>query len=145
MEEKRIQFQIVTPEKVVCSREVYQVTLPVADGIVTILPDHRSYIAALKPGEVICKEKKNGKEDVSLMVAGGFVEFNQNKLVVLVDEAQRAEEIDLEKAEKARKRAQSLKERVVVDEVEYAKVAASLEREIAKVNTARNYLKRRGL
>jgi F-type H+-transporting ATPase subunit epsilon len=144
-EKKVIRFQIVTPEKVVCDKEVYQATLPVMDGIVTILPNHRSYIAALKPGEVICKEDKNTKEVMSLMVAGGFVEFHKNKLIVLVDEAQRADEIDLEKAEEARKRAEELKSRVLTDESEYARVAASLEREIAKVNVARNYLRRRGL
>ena len=51
----KIDLQIITPEKVICEEKVYQVTLPVDGGVVTILPKHRSYIASLKPGEVIYK------------------------------------------------------------------------------------------
>ncbi|MCK4636230.1 MAG: F0F1 ATP synthase subunit epsilon, partial [Candidatus Moranbacteria bacterium] len=65
-----IDLQIITPEKVVCEENVYQVTLPVVDGEVTILPKHRSYIAALKPGEIIYKKNKGSKEEANLAIAG---------------------------------------------------------------------------
>ncbi len=57
----KINFKIVTPEKTVFESEIDQATLPVADGEVTILPNHRSYIAALKAGEIMLKI---GKEEI---------------------------------------------------------------------------------
>lgn len=140
-----IDLQIITPERVLCKEKVYQVTLPVDGGEITILPKHRSYIAILKPGEVFYKRERNNKEGESLMVAGGFVEFNKNELVILADGAERAHEIDLEKAEEARKRAEKLKEEVInKDEIEYARIASDLEKELAKIKVAKKYLSRKG-
>lgn len=139
----RIKFKLVTPERTVHEAEVEQVTLPVLDGQVTILPGHRSYIAALKAGEIMFKE--NGKE-ILLATSGGFIEFNANKLVVLADTAERAEEIDLKRAEEARARAEKLKEeKVSLGELEYAKVAAAIEKELARVKVARKHRTKRGL
>ena len=102
----RIKFKIVTPERTVCEQEIDQATLPVTDGEVTILPNHQSYIASLKAGEIILK---NEKENIHMAVSGGFIEFDKNNLVILADTAERAEEIDLSRAEEARKRAEDLK------------------------------------
>lgn len=144
-EKKIIKFKVITPERVVFEGDIYQATIPTQDGEVTILPNHRSYIAALKPGEIITK-KENDAEEVDLAVAGGFIEFHNNKLVVLADEAQRAEEIDIGAVEKAKKRAEDIKNKVIqTDEMEYARVAASLEIEMAKLKVARRYMKKRGL
>ena len=68
-----IKFKIVTPECTVYKDTVDQATLPVTDGEVTILPNHRSYIASLKPGEIMAK--KNG-EEIFMSTSGGFIEFN---------------------------------------------------------------------
>ncbi|MDH4330507.1 MAG: ATP synthase F1 subunit epsilon, partial [Candidatus Moranbacteria bacterium] len=126
--EKSINFKIVTPEKTVFEDRIYQVTLPVSDGDVTILPDHRSYIASLKSGEIVVKTKKNDAEVISLVVAGGFVEFHKNNLVVLADNAERTLDLDMEKIEEARKRAEDLKKnRILLDENEYAKVLSEIE------------------
>ena len=115
---KKIKFKIVTPERIVFEDEVDQVTLPVTDGEVTILPNHLSYIASLKAGEIMLK--KDGKE-IDLAVSGGFIEFDKNNLVVLADTAEHAEEIDLKRAEEARKKAEQLKkEKVIMDESEFA-------------------------
>jgi len=136
--------KIITPEKVVYQGKAYQVTLPVSDGEVTILPKHRSYIASLKAGEILTKDK-NGKELVDLAVAGGFVEFHKDYLTVLADAAERAEEIDMQKAEEARRRAEELMQRKIIDENEYARVAAALEVELAKIKVAKKYLKEKGI
>ncbi len=139
----RIKFKIVTPERTVFEEEIDQATLPVTDGLVTILPNHRSYIASLKSGEIMLK--KDGGE-ILLSTSGGFVEFNQNELIVLSDTAERAEEIDIKKAEEARKRAEELmKQKVSMDESEYAAVAAAIERESARIKVARKHHTRRGL
>lgn len=142
----KIKFKIVTPEKTVYEDEIYQATLPVIDGLVTILPNHRSYIAALKPGEIVLKKEKGGQEEIDLAVSGGFIEFDKNNLVVLADTAERAEEIDLERAEEAKKRAEDLKkQRISIDETEYAQVAIALEKELARIRVVKRFRTRKGI
>jgi F-type H+-transporting ATPase subunit epsilon len=139
----KIKFKIVTPERTVFKEEIDQITLPVADGQVTILPNHRSYIASLKAGEICFK--KDGKE-VEMAISGGFIEFDKNNLVVLADAADRVEEIDIEKAEAAKKRAEELmKSRQTMDDEEYAKVAAAIEHESAKINLVRKHYTKKGI
>lgn len=139
----KIKFKIVTPERTVFEQEVDQITLPVTDGEVTILPGHRSYIASLKAGEIMLKSE--GKE-ISLVVSSGFIEFNDNILVVLADTAEAAEEIDIKRAEQARQRAEDLKkEKVSMNEMEYARVAAAIEKEMARVRVAKKHHTRHGI
>ena len=133
----KIKFRIVTPEKTVFEQEIDQATLPVTDGEVTILPNHRNYIASLKAGEIMLKAE--GKE-ILMATAGGFIEFANNTLVVLADRAEKAEDIDIKRAEEARKRAEELKkEKVSMDDMEYAKVAAAIEKENARIKVARKH------
>jgi len=139
----KIHFKIVTPEKTVFEEEIDQITLPVTDGQVTILPNHRSYIASLKAGEIYFKR---GNEKIEMATSGGFIEFDKNNLVVLADTADRAEEIDIEKAEAAKKRAEELmKSRQTMDDEEYAKVAAAIEHEAAKIKLARKHYTKGGI
>lgn len=139
----RIKFKIVTPERTVFESEINQATLPVADGEVTILPNHRSYIAALKAGEIILK--KDG-EEIVMATSGGFIEFNQNNLVVLADTAERAEEIDMKRAEEAKARAEeAMKQRISMDDAEFARVAAAIEKEMARLKVAKKHRTRGGM
>ncbi len=135
MSVKKIKFKIVTPEKTVFEDKIEQATLPVMGGEVTILPNHRSYIAGIKAGEIILRK---GEEEISLAVAGGFLEFANNKLIVLADSAERAELIDLKEAEEARKRAEELKKKKIsMDDAEYARTVALIEKEMVRVKVAR--------
>ena len=84
-----IKFKIVTPEKTVSEEEIYQVTLPIEGGEVTLLPDHMPYIGSLQAGEILLRHEING-EATLLATSGGFVEFHDNTLVVLADTAERA-------------------------------------------------------
>lgn len=143
MAELSIKFKIVTPECTVFEDTVDQVTLPVTDGEVTILPNHRSYIASLKPGEIMAK--KNNQE-VLMSTSGGFIEFDKNELVVLADTAERAEEIDLKRAEEAKARAEKLKtEAVTMDSTEYARVAAAIQKQAARIRVAKKHYTKRGM
>lgn len=143
MSTPKIKFKIVTPEKEVFEDEVDQVTLPVTDGQVTILPNHTSYIASLRPGEIIFKK---GDEEIVLATSGGFVEFDKNKLVFLADTAERIEEINVKEAEEAKKRAEELmKTRITMDDEEYAKVAAAIEREANRIRIAKRHYTKRGI
>ena len=141
--ELKIKFRIITPEKVVYENEVSQATLPVSDGEVTILPNHRSYIASLKAGEIMLKKDK---EEIVMAVSGGFIEFDQNNLVVLADTAERAEEIDEKRAEEARKKAEDIKKgKVLMDEGEAARIAAAVDKEFARIKVARKHRSKKGI
>lgn len=140
-----IKLKVVTPERAVIEQEIYQATLPVLDGEVTILPNHVPYIGALRAGEIMVRTEQHG-EEISLATSGGFVEFHDGILSILADTAERAEEIDLARAEEARKRAEALqKERVTMDDEEYARTTAMIEKEMARVRVARRHHARRGV
>ena len=140
-----IKFRIVTPERTVLEEAVYQITLPVLHGEVTILPKHIPYIGAITAGEIVLR-KTVGGDEISLATSGGFAEFHDDTLVVLADTAERAEEIDLTRAEEARKRAEALKkERLTMDDEEYARTAAMIEKEFARVKVAKKRHSKRGV
>lgn len=140
-----IKLKVVTPEKIVVEQEVYQATLPVFGGEVTLLPHHVPYIGALRSGEITLRVEAGGEETL-LATSGGFVEFHDNVLSILADTAERAEEIDLTRAEEARKRAEDLKkERVLMDDEEYARTAAMIEKEMIRIKVVRRHQSRRGM
>ena len=137
MQNSAIKFKIVTPEKTVFEEMIDQATFPTSSGQITILPNHRSYITDLEPGEVMIK--MNGKETY-LSISGGFIEFHDNVLVVLADTAERADEIDLERAEEGRKKAEEIKKQIIsTDDAEYARVAAAIQKEAARIRVARKH------
>jgi F-type H+-transporting ATPase subunit epsilon len=139
----KIKFKIVTPERTVFENEIDQATLPTQDGEITVLPNHIPLISALKPGDLMIK--KDG-EEIDLAVSGGIVEVQNNEITILADTAERAEEIDLARAEEARKQAEDLKKEAVrMDDTEYAAAAAFLERNLARIKVARKHLSRRGM
>jgi F-type H+-transporting ATPase subunit epsilon len=136
-------LKLVTPERLVASMEASAVTLPIADGDVTILPEHTPYIGALKAGEVIV-HLADGREE-SLAVSGGFVEFDSGMLSILADTAERAEEIDIERAEAARTLAETIQLRQEsMSEEEYARVAAAIEKEMIRIKVVRKHHNRVG-
>ncbi len=138
-----INLKIVTPEKLLLETEVSQVTLPVTFGEVTILPEHVPYIGSLVSGEVRFLEGTG--EEVQLALSSGFVEFHDNILTVLADRAERAEDIDIERAEEARKRAEELKNSgTLEDEEEYARTVAMLDKELNRIRVARKHRSHRG-
>jgi F-type H+-transporting ATPase subunit epsilon len=101
-----IQCDVVSVERVVFSEDVDMVIAPGVDGMLGILPHHAPLMTALAPGEIIIR--KAGQEDVLLAVGGGFMEVRPDRVTILADSAERAEEIDVARAEAARQRAQQL-------------------------------------
>ena len=105
-----IRCDVVSVERIVFSADVDMVLAPGVDGMLGILPHHASLMTALVPGEIVIR--KAGQEDVLLAVGGGFMEVRPDRVTILADSAERAEDIDVERAEAARQRAQqSLRER----------------------------------
>lgn len=131
-------FTIVTPQGVTYQDKVEQVSIPTIDGEITVLEGHATLIAVLKPGEL-----RIGKAgySVSVAVSGGVVEMRHTgDMYVLADTAERAEHIDLERAEAAKKRAEELLHQVQqIDGVEFARMQAMLEKEMARVRIGKKY------
>ena len=98
-----MRLDIITAEKLVYSDEVSSVVAPGSAGQLGILPNHAPLLTSLKPGEL--KGLKEGEES-NIAVSGGFLEVLQNVVTILADTAERAEDIDFERAEAAMKRAQ---------------------------------------
>ncbi len=144
MSESIIKLEIVTPERVVLKEEILQLTVPTKTGEITILPNHIPLVASLMPG-VIHIKKKNGESEV-MSVSGGFLEVLRDKVVILADTAERAEEIDLAQAEAAHKRAAELKEQAKhLDREQYAEVNATIERELARTKAVKRWRKLKNL
>ncbi|MBI5466422.1 MAG: ATP synthase F1 subunit epsilon [Candidatus Kerfeldbacteria bacterium] len=144
MTQKILSFQIATPERVVFNAEaVESVSLPTKMGEITILPDHLPLVASLVPGEV---RVKVGGQEISLAVSGGFIEVAPGRVVVLADTAERAEEIDVKRAEEARERARQLMKREhIAEEIDYTALAARLEKELARLKVVRRHRERKHL
>lgn len=100
-----LKLQIVTAERLVLEEEVDMVVAPAIDGHVGILPKHAPMVTLLDVGEL---RVKKGAEEISMAISGGFMEVLHNKVMILADTAERAEEIDEARAEAARRRAQQL-------------------------------------
>jgi len=129
-----IHFELITPERVLYRQAADQVTLPTAQGEITVLPGHIGLVAALVPG--IARLKIGGRiEEVA--VSGGFIQVGADKVRVLADTAERGEELDLSVIEEARKRAEKvMKEAVRLDDNSYAAAVAAMEREMARYKLA---------
>jgi len=139
----KIKFKIVTPEHTVFEDEIDQVTLPTQEGEITVLSNHIPLISVLQAGELVAKK---GGEEIAMAVSGGMVEVRANEITILADTAERAEEIDIARAEEAKQKAEKLKdERIQTDEAQYATAAAILEKNLARIKVARKHLSRRGM
>lgn len=131
----KIKFKIATPEHVVYEAEVDQVTCPTQMGEITVLPNHIPLVANLEPGELKVISDNQARY---LAVAGGFIEVRpKNEVVILADAAEYIEEIDLARAEEARKRAQKIMAEEVKDAERFAEAQGLLERSLARIKVAR--------
>ncbi len=100
-----IKLEIVTPERKVFDETVDSVTVPTATGEVGILPNHAPLISSLKSGVLSFASKGTSEK---MVVSGGFVEVSTNKVSVLTDIAEKADEIDVESAKAERDSAEKL-------------------------------------
>lgn len=129
---KKINFEITTPEKVVYSEQIDEVVLPTVNGEIGILPNHIPLVALLKPGEI--RLRKDNKV-IFMAVSGGFIEVRPDKVVVLADTAEHAEEIDEAKAEEARQKAQEILKEKRTDAREFAALTAKIEKRICSTQS----------
>jgi len=137
-----LKVDIVTAERTVYSGEVEAIIAPGLEGQLGILPHHAPLMTILKAGELVVR--KDGRDE-SLAISGGFLEVRPDRVIILADSAERAEEIDVARAEAARKRAEErLKERAA-GSVEATQAEAALQRAVARISVAEKIKRRRQL
>ena len=132
---------IVTAERLVLSEEgVDEVVAPGIEGELTVLPMHAPLLTMIKPGVM---RIKRGNDETEMAITGGFLEVRNDRVTILADAAERAEEIDVARAEEARKRAERDLEQRETD-VDLARVAAELQRALVRLKVAERRRRRTG-
>lgn len=129
--ENKLRLDIVTPHGLVLSEDVDEVTATGTEGEFGVLPGHVPFITTLKIGMLILR-KDNKTEYV--FVNSGYAEVSPDKIVILADSAERAEDIDVERALAAKKRAE---ERLAqAEKYDFGRATAALERATIRIHLA---------
>jgi len=117
----KLQLQIVSADRSLLNETVDEVVIPGFDGYFGVLPGHTPMLAVLQVGELWYRQ---GQEKHYLLIAFGFAEVLPDRVTILAQTAEKAEEIDLARAEAAKKRAEERVARPMVDiDAERARIA----------------------
>ena len=136
-----LRLDIVTVERLVYSEEVDMVIAPGIEGELGILPRHAPLLTALTYGEL---RVKRGDEEDSFAIGGGFIEVQPDQVTILADAAERADEIDLERAEAARRRAEEKIEDAARTDIDFSRADAALRRSLIRIKVAEARRRRGG-
>jgi len=128
-----ILLEIVTPERLAYSDSVDAVVLPGIEGELGVLPHHAPLVSMLGVGEL--RIRKGGTEE-SFAIAGGFLQVRPDKVVVMAETADLASEIDLEKAQEARREAERTLEGASTDAADLAAARAQLQAALLRIRVA---------
>lgn len=129
-------LRIATLERVVFDEEINSVTLPGDEGEFTVLPGHIPLITSLKLGEITARNKAG---EFFMAVSGGMAEVTGARVLVLADQAERAEEIDEQLAEQARERAEALMAEKRVSGEAFASAEAELQQSLLRLKILRKH------
>jgi F-type H+-transporting ATPase subunit epsilon len=126
-------LEVATPTSLVVADKADEVVAPGIEGYFGILPGHAPFLTTLGIGELTYRK---GRDEFHLAVAGGFCEVRNDKVIVLADIAERPEEIDRDRAERARQRAEQRLAGRSQEEIDYTRAAAALARALARLQVA---------
>jgi len=130
---EKLKLELVTPYKRVLSEDVDEVTAPGTIGEFGVLPDHTSLLTTLKVGELTYKQ---GGQTFHVAVNWGYVEVEDNVMTVLVETAEPADQIDVERAKAALSRAEEALKKLSSEDKEFKIMEAALERALIRVQVA---------
>jgi len=134
----KLHLMVVTPARVVLQKDVDSVVAPGSEGEFGVLPGHVSFLSGIVPGEL---RYTAGSEKESLSVSTGFAEVFRNRVSILVDAAEKASEIDAERARKSMERA---RERLSHDrsdkDIDFTRAEAALRRAVARLKVVQKTL-----
>jgi F-type H+-transporting ATPase subunit epsilon len=131
-----LRLNVVTPSRSVVSEEITELVAPGSEGYFGVLPGHLPFLTTLKMGELTYWR---GREEHHLAISRGYAEVRGDTVSILADAAERAEEIDVERAERARERAEArLREWAAgKEEIDAVRAEAALYRALARLEVAR--------
>ena len=125
-------LEIVTAERMVYSEDIDALVAWGVEGQLGILPHHAPLMTMLQPGDLMIRKNK---EEEYLAISGGFLEVRPDKVIILADACERVDEIDIARAEEAKRRAQETM-KVAPLSVEAAAAEAALRRSLARLKAA---------
>ncbi len=137
---EKIQLEVVTPKGAVFSDAVDIVTAPGYGGEFGVLANHAPFLSTIKTG--VLSFKKDGVEDL-MMVSGGFCEVSNNKLTFLVESAERGGEIDVDRALRAKERAEKrlAQAQSQQEKINRARAEGALQRAVSRLKAAERQAK----
>ena len=132
---EKIKLEVVTPKGAIASDDVDIVTAPGFAGEFGVLANHAPFLSTIKVGTL--RYKKDGVEE-ELMISGGFCEVSHNKITFLVESAERGTDIDVDRALRAKERAEKrlLRAREQQDKIDRTRAEAALQRALARLKIA---------
>jgi len=126
-----IELQIVTPDKLLVKEQVDEVEIPGTEGYFGVLPGHTPMLASLSVGEMWYRQ---GQEKTFLSLAYGFAEVLPDRVTILASLAERAEDIDIARAEEAKRRAEA--RLVQAKDIDYERARSALMKSLARLQVA---------
>jgi F-type H+-transporting ATPase subunit epsilon len=133
MAEKQLLLEVVTPDRLVLSTEAEVVVCPGAEGQFGVLPGHIPFLSALEIGEMYYKA--GGKTEY-LAVSGGFAEVTGEKVTIVAESAEKGREIDVERAARAKERAEKRIAAGKTAEIDWARAEAAMRRSLMRMKVA---------
>lgn len=140
MDHAVLHIKLITPEKIIFEGEILSVTVPTTTGAITVLPTHTPLVSSITKGELVIK---TNDEEMHFAVFAGVIDIRPGSVVnILVDKGERAEEIDVVRAEQAVERARKvLEEKVHESDVDFARFEALIEKELNRVKVGSKWTK----
>ncbi|MFD1435381.1 F0F1 ATP synthase subunit epsilon [Kroppenstedtia eburnea] len=130
-----MQLDIVTPERKVYSEQVEMVIARAEEGDIGILPNHAPYVSPLKVTAV--KVKKDG-EEFFVAVSGGFIEVRENTVIILAETAEMPGEIDIERAESAKERAEERLADRKREDIDFKRAEIALQKALTRLRVGKS-------
>jgi F-type H+-transporting ATPase subunit epsilon len=129
--EEKISLEIISPERLVVSEEVDEVTAPGAKGEFGVLPGHTLFITTLDVGPA---SYRIGKEKKHLFISGGIADVGPDKVTILADVVEKEEDIDVDRAEAARERAEArLAGETDEEEIDFERARIALQKALIRI------------
>ncbi|MCX7698223.1 MAG: ATP synthase F1 subunit epsilon, partial [Candidatus Goldbacteria bacterium] len=131
---KFLKINIETPEKKIFEGKILFLVAPGIEGEFGVLPEHTPFVTVLKPG-VVSFKKEDGNIEM-LAVSGGYIEVTRDKIILLVETAERPEEIDIETIKRRKEEKEKLLKSKSKKDIDYDMIQSELLKEIAKLKAA---------
>ena len=128
---EQLHLSLVTPEKQVVNENVDQVNVPGSEGDLGILRDHAPLITNMRPGPL---SYQKGDVTTSLIVSGGYLEVTDNRVIILAETAEFLHEVDRDRAEKAKTKAEAILLKTGISEDEFKDAQDDLFRALARLD-----------